>query len=77
MVKFRFFWQIFDKIEQKEVNFLSALPDSMSLKPSIMANTAMKNSPVYNHFSSQLDHLLCQIAVLSTSDINNLHDSKL
>ena len=44
----------------------------MSLKPAIMANTAM-NSPVYVLFSSQLDHLLSQIAVLSIADINNKH----
>ena len=77
LVKYKFFRRIFQQNkEQKMVNFLSALPDSMPLKPAIMANTAM-NSPVYVLFSSHLDHWLSQIAVLSIADINNLHDSKL
>ena len=48
----------------------------MPLKPAITANTAM-NSSVYILFSSQPDHLLSQIAVLSVADINNLHDYKI
>ena len=65
MVKYRFFWQIFQQNkEQKEVNFLSAHPESMPLKSAILANTVL-NSPVYVLFSSYLDHLLSQVAVLS------------
>ena len=77
MVNYRFFWRIFQQNKmQKEVNFLSALPDSMLLKPAIMTNTAM-NSPVYVLFISHLHHQLSKVAVLSIADINNLHDSKL
>ena len=77
LVKYRFYWRILrQNKEQKEVNFLSTLPDSMPLKPAIMANTAM-NSPVYILFSSQLDDLLSQTVDLPIADINNLQDSKL
>ena len=74
---YKFFWQIFQRNnEQKLVKFLSAFPGSMPLKPALTVYTAM-SSTVHILFSSQLDHLQSQIAVLSVAHINNLHDSKL